>query len=194
MEITRPQKLYMYVDESGQDTKGQLFVVAATIMRAEEQERLRQFLERVERAVGKDKKWTKAKRHQRQGYITQVLRAPALHERLFYATFTQTTAYLPCVLATIAGAVTQFSQGHAHSITICIDGLQQGVRHHVATALRQRQIRVEKVRGVDERHDALMRLADALAGFTRHAFQGNPALVPLFEEAERQGRLQRIRA
>ena len=194
METTRPQKLYAYVDESGQDTKGQLFVVAATVIGAAEQERLRQFLERVERAVGKDKKWTKAKRHQRLAYITHVLRAPALQERLFYAVFTQTTQYLPCVLDTITGAVTQYTKGRAHRVTILIDGLQQGVRHHVATALRQRQIRVEMVRGVDERHDALIRLADALAGFTRHALQGNPSLVPLFEEAERQGLLQRIRA
>lgn len=118
----------------------------------------------------------------------------ALRECLFYAVFTQTTQYLPCVLDTITGAVTQYTRGHAHRVTILIDGLQQGVRHHVATALRQRQIRVETVRGVDERHDALIRLADALAGFTRHALQGNPSLVPLFEEAERQGRLQRIRA
>ncbi|HEY5867950.1 MAG TPA: hypothetical protein VI542_20725, partial [Candidatus Tectomicrobia bacterium] len=44
----------------------------------------------------------------------------------------------------------------------------------VATALRQRQIRVETVRGVDERHDALIRLADALAGFTRHALPDVP--------------------
>ena len=52
METRTPQKLYAYVDESGQDTLGAFFVVA-TVLTADNQERVRQALERLERASGK---------------------------------------------------------------------------------------------------------------------------------------------
>lgn len=190
--MTPPAKCYVYVDETGQDTKGQRFVVAVAVIPAAEQERARQVLERMERTTGKDKKWTKAKPRQRQAYMEQVLALPLLHGRLFYARFTQTTAYLPCLLHTIAGAVLLTPGGPATRLTILIDGLPQTVRHGVAGALRQQRLRIEQVRGVDERHDALMRLADALAGFVRHALQGRPELVPLFDTARRQGVLRDI--
>src|SRR2546425_1171667 len=48
MEIHPPQKLYTFIDESGQDTRGAFFVVA-TVLTAENHERVRQSLERLER-------------------------------------------------------------------------------------------------------------------------------------------------
>jgi hypothetical protein len=60
METRTPQKLYAYVDESGQDTFGELFVVA-TVLTADNHARVRQSLERLERASGKGlRKWIKA--------------------------------------------------------------------------------------------------------------------------------------
>jgi len=56
--------------------------------------------------------------------------------------------------------------------------------------LQPHHIRVEKVRGLDEESDALMRLADAMAGFVRHALEGRPALAPLLAESQRQGVIQ----
>jgi hypothetical protein len=73
METRTPQKLYAYVDESGQDTLGAFFVVA-TVLTADNQERVRQALERLERASGKGlRKWVKATPRQRLAYMTPVL-------------------------------------------------------------------------------------------------------------------------
>src|SRR5262249_36826417 len=159
------QKLYAYVDESGQDTLGELFVVA-TVLTGDNHERVRQALERLERFSGKGlRKWMKATPRQRLAYLTPVLQLPALHGRLFAAHFTQTTTYLPCVLPTIPRAVTAGAAGQPTRATILIDGFQKTVRQGVATALRAQlqpqRIRVEKVRGLDDQSDALMRLADA---------------------------------
>jgi hypothetical protein len=194
METRTPQKLYAYVDESGQDTFGELFVVA-TVLTADNHERVRQSLERLERASGKGlRKWIKATPRQRLAYLTAVLQLPALHGRLFAAHFTNTTTYLPCVLTTITQAVTAGAGGQPARATVLIDGLQKTVRQDVAAALRLQlqphYIRVEKVRGLDEESDALMRLADAMAGFVRHALEGRPALAPLLAESQRQGVIQ----
>jgi hypothetical protein len=194
METRIPQKLYAYVDESGQDTLGELFVVA-TVLTADNHERVRQSLERLERASGKGlRKWIKATPRQRLAYLTAVLQLPALHGRLFAAHFTNTTTYLPCVLTTVTQAVTAGAAGQPSRATVLIDGLQKTVRQDVAAALRVQlqphHIRVEKVRGLDEESDALMRLADAMAGFVRHALEGRPALAPLLAESQRQGVIQ----
>ena len=194
METRTPQKLYAYVDESGQDTFGEFFVVA-TVLTADNHERVRQSLERLERASGKGlRKWIKATPRQRLAYLTAVLQLPALHGRLFAAHFTNTTTYLPCVLTTITQAVTAGAAGQPSRATVLIDGLQKTVRQDVAAALRGQlqphSIRVEKVRGLDEESDALMRLADAIVGFVRHALEGRPALAPLLAESQRQGVIQ----
>ncbi len=85
METPTPQKLYAFVDESGQDTRGELFVVA-TVLTVENHERVRQSLERLERASGKGmRKWMKATPRQRLAYMMAVLQLPALHGRLFAA-------------------------------------------------------------------------------------------------------------
>jgi len=191
METRSLPKLYAYVDESGQDTRGELFVVA-TVLTANNHERVRQSLERLERISGKGlRKWIKATPRQRLAYLTAVLQLPALRGRLFAAHFTNTTMYLPCVLTTITQAVTAGAEGQLTRATVLIDGLQKAVRQDVAAALRMQlqphHIRVEKVRGLDEESDALMRLADALAGFVRHALEGRPALAPLLAESQRQG-------
>ena len=148
-----------------------------TVLTADNQERVRQALERLERASGKGlRKWVKATPRQRLAYMTPVLQLPALHGRLFAAHFTDTTTYLPCVLTAITRAVITGAAGQPARATILIDGLQKGIRQNAAAALRAQlqpqQIRLEKVRGLHEQSDALMRLADALAGFVRHGLEG----------------------
>jgi hypothetical protein len=128
---------------------------------------------------------------QRLAYITPVLQLSALHGRLFAAHFTDTTTYVPCILTAITRAVIAGAAGEPARVTILIDGLQKGVRQGAAAALRAQlqpqQIRLEKVRGLDEQSDALMRLADALAGFVRHGLEGRPDMAPLLAESHRQG-------
>lgn len=49
------QKLYCYVDESGQDTKGEIFVVGIVILE-QERERMEKELESIETISGKKPK------------------------------------------------------------------------------------------------------------------------------------------
>jgi hypothetical protein len=185
-------KLYCYLDETGQDTQGRLFVVAAVIT-GDERDRVRRLLERLEYTSGKgQKKWSKATRAQRQAYIAQVLQAPALHERLFYARFSQTTTYLPCVLHTAALAITTVAAGEDYRATVLIDGLQRAERFRVGVGLRQLQVAVRRVRGLRDESDAFIRLADAVAGFVRGHLEGHADVTPLFQEALRRRVLREV--
>ena len=55
-------KLYCYVDETGQDTKGALFVVSVAVTKKDRDE-LRELLAKLEKASGKGKtKWVRTRK------------------------------------------------------------------------------------------------------------------------------------
>ena len=51
---TNKRKLYCYVDETGQDTKGKLFIVSVIITK-EDRDEINKFLQEIETKRGKDK-------------------------------------------------------------------------------------------------------------------------------------------
>ena len=46
---------------------------------------------------------------------------------------------------------------------------------------------VQKVRGIDDESEPLIRLADAICGFARSAFEGDAAMHALFVDAVDRG-------
>ena len=61
-------KLYCFVDESGRETEGRLFVVSVVLV-GNERDELLEFCERVEKESGKGKfKWRKAEYNYRLEY------------------------------------------------------------------------------------------------------------------------------
>lgn len=175
------QKLYCYVDESGQDTRGALFVVAAVIA-AEDRERVRDLLRLIEHESGKAKrKWTKATRRQRHAYMERVLQTSMLQGSLFYAHFSQTIDYLPCVLHATARALTITAAGQPYQATVLIDGLQKGERPRVGLGLRQLKVAAKKVRGLRDESDEFIRLADATAGFIRDYLEDQAYVQQLYQ-------------
>lgn len=73
LSMSAIQKLYCYVDETGQDTAGEFFLVSIVILDALREE-LKEWLQKLEKESGKGKKkWTKATRKQRQVYMEQIV-------------------------------------------------------------------------------------------------------------------------
>jgi hypothetical protein len=99
------QKLYCFVDETGQDTKGELFIVSVVVAQSE-YEQLELKLERIEESSGKGKvKWREAKDSARVEYIRQVLNVRSFEWRLTYNLFHDTRDYLTCTVFTVAQSV-----------------------------------------------------------------------------------------
>src|SRR5437879_5469665 len=83
----KPHKLYCYVDETGQDTKGRLYIVVA-VLSEEPREQLYEALLAAEHESGKGKlKWHKNSTEKRDTYIAKALQTE-MHLHLYYQVFT----------------------------------------------------------------------------------------------------------
>jgi hypothetical protein len=187
----KKHKLYCYVDETGQDTLGELFIVSVVVS-GETRESLIATLEQIERASGKGKvKWMKVRGQPRLAYMKAVLSTAAFKNTLYFSLYRGTKSYMALTVLSTAKAILSAAPQHP-SATVYVDGLPKSRLRWFGTELRHLSIRTEKVVGVRrEEAEALMRLADAVAGFVRLAISGQQsAMTELFEQAKRDGYLR----
>jgi Xaa-Pro aminopeptidase len=187
------QTLYCYVDETGQDTKGGLFVVSVVISDSA-REQLIAALETIETRSGKGRvKWMKVRHRQRLAYITDVLSAPQFAGTLFFSMYTGTRAYMATTVLTTAKAILRAERSQTPAV-VYVDGLPKSRLRWFGVELRRMSIRTDKIVGVrKEESDALIRLADACCGFVRAALSGErPEMTALFEKAKTSGHLVEV--
>src|SRR4030095_2407229 len=93
METSTPQKLYAYVDESGQDTEGRFYVVSVALFGTDRDTVLAR-LEALEDRSRKGRvKGRGAPYPYRQAYIAGLLDMPLLAESIFVTTFRHARNY-----------------------------------------------------------------------------------------------------
>jgi hypothetical protein len=180
-------KLYCYVDETGQDTMGEFFIVSV-IVTGSDRDSLIEKLEAIERASGKGKvKWTKVRGHQRLAYIGAVLTAPAFKGTLYFSRYRETKSYMALTVLATAKAILTASP--SQPATVYVDGLPKSRLRWFGSELRRLSVRTSGVVGVRrEETDALIRLADACCGFVRAATSGQqPEMAGLFEQGKAAG-------
>ncbi len=175
------QKLYCYVDETGQDTGGKIFLVSIVIA-DETREEARKKLRRIEDVAGKKrKKWTRATRGQRKNYIQQVIDIKELAGCLYYSKYEATRAYVDLSILSVAKALYDKAKA-PYEATIFVDGLKRAERPRFGAGLRKLKVRVRKVRGARDQSDEFIRLADAIAGFVRDSLEGDQVMKTLYEK------------
>ena len=87
------EKLYCYVDETGQDAAASAFVVVAVVS-AGIQDALRQKLEQIERQAGTGhRKWHKSRSERRLRYLSLMLETQLLGGQIFFGTYRKPTPY-----------------------------------------------------------------------------------------------------
>lgn len=188
-------KLYCYVDETGQDTKGRLYIVVA-IISAEPKEELYEALERAEQSSGKGKlKWHKNSTQKRDAYITKALHTNvSLH--IYYQVFEgpELSYELTTVLAT-GNAINAFVRRESitnYKATIIIDGLPRSMQGSVGKLLRNFGIRTKSVRGERDESNPAIRLADAVAGLLRQAYQGDKHFKRVKDKLEKADVIEQL--
>ena len=183
--------MFCYVDETGQDTLGELFIVSVVVS-GSDRDALGSILEQIEQRTGKGKvKWKSARHAFRVAYIQQVLSTTAFKQMLYFSTYKGSKAYMALTVLSTAKAI--LSAEPHHSATVYVDGLPKARLRWFGTELRRLSIRTEKVAGVRrEESDAFIRLADACCGFVRQALSGNQSLFELFERAKGEGYLREV--
>lgn len=185
------QKLYCYVDETGQDTKGQFFLVAVIIL-GQEREELKKDLERIEQTTGKrELRWQKTQFTRRKNYLELALANPHLKGEIFFTQFSG-IKYPEFTITAITKAVKKKVKTRNYELTVLIEGLKREERRFFASGLRHQGIRVKKVRGLRQESDAIIRLADSLAGFLRDVKKGEAWTQDLFKRISTQGIIEEV--
>jgi hypothetical protein len=186
------EKLYCYVDETGQDTQGKLFLVAVVILEKAVNDELRGQLLAIERRVGKRRaRWAQNRLPTRQAYLERILSLPALRDSIWYAAYPQAQDYIALTGRSIATAIRTRAHG-PYRATIEIDGFNETELAKVRKALKAARVTYEKIRGWRDESLVFIRLADALAGFLRDAEEGQPYTRPFLTRFQRQRFLHKL--
>jgi hypothetical protein len=186
------KKLYAYVDETGQETAGAFFLVAVVVA-GENRDALIEWLSSIEQATGKGKTpWHKSRHQARQAYMDRVLNDARLGGSIFYSVYPGTRSYHDLTLLTIAKALGERSAGQPYKVTVIIDGLQRSEIRLVSVGLRRIRVPIRKVRGARDESHALVRLADAMAGFLRDAEEGQAEWQARLLRAQMQGIIRKV--
>ena len=186
-------KLYAYVDESGQETEGRLFLVTTIVVDGNEDEALRLDLEKIERSTEKyGKSWHQTRHDRRIAYVDRALANPSLVGAIFYKVHRGTKAYQDVTRDTIIRALDVRAPERKYKATIFVDGLRRSERHDVAVGLRQAGIPVKKVRGARDQSSSLVRLADAMAGFIRDAEECVTEFAERLRKAKAGGQIREV--
>ena len=185
------QKLYCYVDESGQDTEGRLFLVSVVVL-AQEREELEKELTAIEEQSRKGlRKWFHTRKKTREAYISQVVASKLFQGNIFYAKYEESKTYFDLTILTTAKAIFQKAE-EPYEATVLVDGLKRAERHRFGAGLRRLNVRVRKVRGVRDQGDVFIRLADAVAGFVRDFLEGDPRTKELYKKAIAKGIIEEV--
>jgi hypothetical protein len=99
-------------------------------------------------------------------YLTRILQLSQLTNSVFYMSFQNTQDYTALTIRTLVYAISARVTGE-YRASIIIDGLNVKEQQRVARGLRENKIRRRKLTGGKEQSTALLRLADAMAGFLR---------------------------
>jgi hypothetical protein len=183
-------KVYAYVDESGQDTKGNLFIVSVVTVNSEYREVAQALCVHAEQQSGKGaKKWIKAGSKQKIKYLNLII-TPAFEGRLTFAVYRnhdpQGTVNL--VRETITRSLGSLVD-QDYSALVIIDGLAWSLETGTALKLRRSGAKVNKVRGLRDESEALLRLADSVCGCVRAALSDDDDTLRLFSQALQTGNL-----
>lgn len=180
-------KVYCFVDETGQDTQGRLFIVAIVVI-GKERDKLLTLCEKLEKESGKGKfKWGKADKKLRLRYLSGIFARSFVKEKLRYSVFRDSKDYDLATIMAIAKAVKWKEIRKKYTTLVYVDGLTKVKRREYGVNLRKLGIPIRKVQGVTkDENNPLTRLADAIAGFVRDALERQAKdIEKLFEQAVR---------
>lgn len=165
-------KLYCYVDETGQDTKGKLFLVAVVLKEITEVEVLEKKLGEIEiRSGKKQSKWKKISIDIKKKYLDELIQVKELKNNIFYTAYQASMEYSKLTSLTIAKAVLAKTSAN-YTVTVIIDGLNDKERDVVRKELKKLKIKYRKIRGMKDEQSIFLRLSDAMAGFLREVYEG----------------------
>lgn len=187
---TKKQKLYCYVDESGQDPAARDFIAVAIVIPNTVRDNYRQQLLNIEQeAKTYGLKWHKTRARGFQ-YLDSILRKRIAHGQTFIGYFKKPTPYFFPIVDTIENAIRKsIADTLRYQATVYLDGIDAKKAAELTNALRSHNIRLRLVRSARDESEPLIRLADMWAGCARAAALGNKQAEDMIVAAYEQKHL-----
>jgi len=160
-------KLYCFVDETGQDTKGRFFLVAIVLKETEGLENLKKQLLAIESSnSGQFLKWKRFSFEAKMKLLQKLANLKELQGAVFYSTYQNSSAYTLLTALAIAKAVLAKATAD-FIVNVTLDGLNDKEREVVSHELKKLKVRYRKIRGMKDEQNVFLRLAHIFAGFLR---------------------------
>lgn len=185
------QKLYCYVDETGQDARSEVYVVVAVVSE-DEQDELRQQIVKSEQESGIGiRKWHSASHDRRLKFLQIVLQQRIGKGDVFYSLYKKPIPYFLPMLDLVVKAIRAKARD-AYQTRVYVDGIDRKKARELTGALRVEGISLGMVRGRRDESEPVIRLADRWAGCVRAALEGNGEAKVIIGQAKGEGYLREI--
>lgn len=176
------QKIYCYVDESGQDDRSKFFVVVAVLSSAEQDE-LRKMLGEIEDAARTGHhKWHKTHPARRLRYLNLVLERGVGRGEVFFRSFSKPLPFFFPVIEVVEIAIKAVANV-PYTAQVVVDGIDRKKAGELTNALRLRGVSLAMVKSRRDESEPIIRLADMWAGCIRGALLGRAEERALLKRA-----------
>jgi hypothetical protein len=185
------QKLYCYLDETGQDTASEVFIVVA-VLSDRNQEYLRDALIEIEELAGvRYSKWHNSKPERRLRYIELALDRNLGQEDVFFGSYPKPLPYLLPMIEVLERSI-KAKAAPSYTARVFVDGIDRKKAAELTNALRLHGISLEMVRSRRDESEPIIRLADMWAGCIRGALLGKAEERALLARAMEKNYIKRI--
>lgn len=180
METT--QKLYAYVDESGQDTLSAFFVVVVVINDRDQDSLRKEIILNESASQTGHRKWHKSRPDRRIRFIKRAIEHRIAFGEVFYGVYPKPIPYFFPMVDLLEYAILQKAT-NPYFARIYVDGIDLQKAAELTNALRARSLTVRLVKGRRDESEPLIRLADMWVGCIRAALLGRTAEQAILQEA-----------
>lgn len=188
MKQTSKQKIFCYVDESGQDARSKVFVVVALVTH-EDITKIRQAVEKVESASGAGfRKWHKLTTTRKHKFIRLVLEQKVAKGDIFYGTYEKPIPYFLPMLNVLGKAI-KLKAPKSYQANVYVDGIDKKKARELTNALRVEGVSLSHVRSKRDESESLIRLVDRWAGCIRSSLEHKNKETDFVKKAQKQGYL-----
>lgn len=183
MSSSKKQKLYCYIDETGQDVGSDFFITVA-IVSEKDQHAFRNDLSVIEQKTKIFKrKWYRAGYHQRLDFMTRILENEGKFCCCFYIVRKKPVNFFLSWLEIVEKALF-FVAAENYSAQVCVDGIDNKKAQQLTSALRSKGIKLSFVKTAQDERDSCIRLADRVVGLIRTAKEQGGEYLKLLSKAE----------
>lgn len=189
--MIKKQKIYCYVDETGQDVGSVFFIVVAVIV-ADNSNTVRELLIKIER-MGKIgvAKWHKLRNEDRIQFLSAILEIRNVEFKIYFGQYRKNLSFFLPLVETIDKSIKDYAPKDYKAI-VCVDGIDKQKAQELTMVLRDKGINLKYVRTARDQSEPLIRLADRWAGCIRLGTKGHQKYSDLMLEAIRKGLLNQV--